>query len=166
MIAKSLMKHPVLMMGILLLSIFLFDLRDRNFFKQRVESLTPTSCKAVKVRLDRYLHKSWDITCNENNLVIEVPVDEKVISHKLADPTLLKQKMYKALANSYISISRYSPPDSLERTMMVSVRLIHPNMTINSVSEGRHVYNMKALKNLSNLAKHFSQTVQVQEVTK
>lgn len=166
MVLKSLMKNPILMVGILFLVIFLYELRDKGYFAQRAQNLIPTSCKSVKARLDKYMHESWDISCNENNLVVALPVDKKIVSDDIKDPKLLKEKMYKALANTYISISRYSPPESLERTMIISVSLVHPNLTINSISEGKHVYNMKSMKNMKNLSKHFSKTVQVQEVTK
>lgn len=166
MIAKSLMKNPILMVGILLMSIFLFQLRDQGFFKKRASSMLPTSCKAVKVRLDKYFHKTWKIECLENNLSLEIPVDEKVVSHKLTDTKILRAQMYKALANSYISVSKYAPQESLERTMIISVRLVHPNMTLNSISEGKHVYNLKNMKNFKNISAHIKQTIQVQELTK
>ncbi|OIQ19029.1 MAG: hypothetical protein BM556_07015 [Bacteriovorax sp. MedPE-SWde] len=160
------MKNPILMVGFLFLAIFLFGLRDKGFFAKRANKLVPTSCKAVMVRLDKYLHKSWDVECDGNNLVINAPVDKKIVDPNLKDPKLLKPLMYKALANSYISISRYSPPDSLERTMIISVRLIHPHMTLNSISEGKHVSNLKGIKNFKNISKHIRETIQVQEVTK
>ena len=166
MIAKSLMKNPILMVGILLMSIFLFQLRDQGFFKGRAAKMLPTSCKAVKVRLDKFYHKTWTIECNENNLSLVIPVDKKVVDPDLKDPKLLKATMYKALANSYISVAKYAPHESLERTMIISVRLVHPHMTLNSISEGRHVINLKNMKNFKNISAHMQQTIQVQEVTK
>lgn len=166
MILKSLMKNPILVIGFLFMAIFLFQLRDGGFFAKRAESMIPTSCKAVVVRLAKYMHKSWDIECKGNNLQIEIEVDEVVIPKLLSDMKELRPKMYKALANSYSTISKYSPEDSLSRTDFISVRLIHHNLTLNSISEGKHVANVKSLKDLNNLSKHFSQTVRVQEVTK
>jgi len=148
------------------MSIFLFQLRDQGFFKKRASQMLPTSCKAVKVRLDKYYHKTWNIECNENNLVLEIPVDKKIVSHDLKEPKLLRATMYKALANSYISVSKYAPQDSLERTMIISLRLIHPHMTLNSISEGKHVLNLKNMKNFKNISAHIQKTIQVQEVTK
>lgn len=166
MVAKSLMKNPILMVGILLMSLFLFQLRDQGFFKDRAAKMLPTSCKAVKVRLDKYFHKTWKIACDGNNLNLEIPVDKKVVNYDLKDPKVLKPIMYKALANSYISVSKYSPQDSLERTMIISIRLIHPHMTLNSISEGRHVFNLKNMKNFKLISEHLQKTIQVQEVTK
>ena len=81
MVLKSLMKNPMLMIGFLFLAIFLFQLRDQGYFDQRSAKLIPTSCKAVKVRLDKYLHDSWEISCNENNLEVIVPIEESVIEN-------------------------------------------------------------------------------------
>jgi len=148
------------------MAIFLFQLRDKGFFTKRANSMIPTSCKSVMVRLAKYMNESWEMKCNGNNLLIETYVDPKVIDYKLRDPKALREKMYKALANSYSSVSRYSAEDSLSRTNIISLRLIHPFLTLNSMSEGKHVVNIKNMKNLSNLSRHFEQTIRVQEVTK
>ncbi|POB14912.1 hypothetical protein C0Z22_00630 [Halobacteriovorax sp. DA5] len=122
-----------------------------------------TSCRSVKVRLDKYMHPSWKIECNKNNLEVTIPVDEKIVPEG-TDKEILRQEMYKALANSYISISRYAMDESLERTMMVVVKLVHPKMILSSLSEGKYVVKLKTLKNKNNLARHIHQTIQVQEV--
>ncbi|WP_157680606.1 hypothetical protein [Bacteriovorax sp. Seq25_V] len=160
------MKNPILMVGILFMAIFLFQLRDKGFFSKRAESMIPTSCKSVMVRLNKYMNDAWEMKCNGNNLLIETKVDPKVIDPKLKDPKILREKMYKALANSYASISRYSLEESLSRTNIISFRLIHPHLTLNSMSEGQHVANIKNMKEVSNLSRHFQQTIRVQEVTK
>lgn len=166
MILKSLMKNPIFAIGFLLMTIFLFQLRDKGIFSKRAERMIPTSCRAVEVRLAKYMSPSWEISCNDNNLVVVTKTDPNVIKDELKDPKELKPVMYKALANIYTSISKYSPNDSLSRTGIVSVRLIHKNLTLNSISEGRHVANIQGMKNLKNLSEHFKQTIRVQEVTK
>ncbi len=166
MVLKSLLKNPVLAFGILIFIIFLLQLRDNGAFDKRASSMMATSCRSVKVRLDKYLHPSWKIECNKNNLEVTIPADTKVIPENMEDKQILKQEMYKALANSYISISRYAMEESLERTMMIVVKLIHPQMILSSISEGKYVVKLKTLKNKNNLARHIHQTIQVQEVTK
>lgn len=166
MVLKSLMKNPIFAIGFLLMTIFLFQLRDKGIFSSRAQKMIPTSCKAVAVRLDKYMSPKWEMTCNENNLAIITKVDPALIKPDIKDPKELRQLMYKALANIYVSISNYSPKDSLSRTNIISVRLIHNNLTLNSMSEGRHVVNIDGLKNLENLSEHFKQTIRVQEVTK
>ena len=164
MVLKSLLKNPILAFGILIFIIFLFQLRDNGAFQKRSENMIATSCRSVKVRLDKYLHPTWKIECNKNNLEVTIPVDPKIVP-EAADKEILKAEMYKALANSYISISRYSMEESLERTMMIVVKLVHPKMIISSISEGQYVVKLKTLKNKNNLARHIHQTIQVQEVT-
>lgn len=163
---RTLMKNPVFAIGFLFFAIFLFQLRDKGIFKDRAQKMIPTSCKAVVARLDKYMSKEWEFSCNENNLQIITKVDQKIISGEIKEATQLRPLMYKALANIYASISKYAPEDSLERTGIIAVRLIHPHMTLNSMSEGRHVKNIKGLKNLDNLADHFKQTIRVQELAK
>lgn len=180
MVLKSLMKNPMLMIGFLFLAIFLFQLRDQGYFDQRSAKLIPTSCKAVKVRLDKYLHDSWEISCNENNLEVIVPIEESVIENmeKTFPKEELRTKDHKpfklglqktlftVMANSYISVAKYSPEDSLSRTDIISLRVIHPILTLNSISEGKHVVNLKTIKNFKRVTKHLESTVQVQEVFK
>ena len=158
------MKNPILAVGILFFMIFMYQLRDKGIFESRISSLLPTSCKPVKIRLEKYMHKSWDISCNENNLVVVADVDDKLIKDEIKDMNMLKAKMYKALANTYITISKYSPSDSLERTMIISVKLKHPKLILNSISEGKHVYNLKDMKNFKMISQHIKSTIQVQEV--
>lgn len=165
MVLKSLLKNPVLAFGILIFIIFIFQLRENGAFQKRAESMMATSCRSVKVRLDKYLHPTWKIECNKNNLEVTIPVDEK-IAPKGADLETIRAEMYKALANSYIAISRYAMEESLERTMMVVVKLVHPKLTLSSISEGKFVVKLKTLKNKNNLARHIHQTIQVQEITK
>jgi hypothetical protein len=166
MMLKSLMKNPILAVGILFFVLFMYQLRDQGFFAQRANSMIPTSCKAVKVRLDKYMHESWEIDCSGNNLQVYAPVDKKLAQQKFEDLNILRQNLYKALANTYISLSRYAPSDSLERTMIISVSLEHPQMQLNSVSEGKHVFNLKNMKNFKRISQHIKSTIQVQEVVK
>ena len=70
------------------------------------------------------------------------------------------------MANSYISIAKYSPADSLERTDIISLKVTHPELTINSVSEGKHVVNLKTLNNFKLIVRHLRSTVQIQEIFK
>ncbi|MFG1499789.1 hypothetical protein ABMA70_06215 [Halobacteriovorax sp. XZX-3] len=163
MVLKSLLRNPVLGFGILIFIIFIFQLRENGAFQKRADSMLATSCRSVKVRLDKYMHPSWKIECNKNNLEVTIPVDEKIVPEG-TDKEILRQEMYKALANSYISISRYAMDESLERTMMVVVKLVHPKMILSSLSEGKYVVKLKTLKNKNNLARHIHQTIQVQEV--
>ncbi|MFG1483244.1 hypothetical protein ACRXCV_14145 [Halobacteriovorax sp. GFR7] len=163
MVLKSLLRNPVLGFGILIFIIFIFQLRENGAFQKRADRMLATSCRSVKVRLDKYMHPSWKIECNKNNLEVTIPVDEKIVPEG-TDKEILRREMYKALANSYISISRYAMEESLERTMMVVVKLVHPKMILSSLSEGKYVVKLKTLKNKNNLARHIHQTIQVQEV--
>ena len=168
------------MVGFLFLAIFIFQLRDQGFFKKRSAKLIPTSCKAVMVRLDKYMHNSWSLTCNENNLEVIVPIESELIKNinksfpietdrkKENDSykSALRETLFKVMANSYISIAKYSPEESLERTDIISLRVVHPHLTINSISEGKHVVNLKTLKNFKLISNHLKSTIQIQEIFK
>ncbi len=169
MLLKSLTKYPLLMVGFLFLAIFLFQLRDQGYFKNRADKLIPTSCKAVRARLDKYLHKTWKLKCQKNNLEVVIPVPKKTFANiSTSSPVKMKEElrsgMYRLLANSYISISKYSPPDSLERTDIISISLRHPQIHVNSVSEGKHVVNLKSMKSFDKIKEHLQRTIQIQEV--
>ncbi len=156
------------MIGFLFLSIFLFQLRDQGYFSKRADKMIPTSCKAVKARVVKYLHETWKLKCQKNNLeiIIPVPADSLKISNKKEDSKFkeeLRYGMYRILANSYISVSKYSPPDSLERTDIISISLRHPRIHVNSISQGKHVVNLKSMKNFEKIRDHLQRTVQIQE---
>ncbi len=161
MLLKSLTKNPVLIVGILMMSIFLMTVGRRQGWFNR-DNLIPTSCRAVTVKLDRRIPASWSTQCEGNNLLITMNFAEEK-DKPIADAEL-RTVLFRTLANNLKSVALNSPSDNLERTDIVSVRLIHPRMTINSVSEGKYVVKLATMNDPAMIAEHLKVTVQVQEV--
>lgn len=161
MLLKSIMKNPILMIGILMMAIFIMTVgRKQGWFIR--ESLIPTSCKAVLVKLDRRIPANWSSECDGNNLALVMKFAEE--SEKPIAQKELRIVLFRTLANNLKSIALNSPSDNLERTDIVSVRLIHPKMTINAVSEGKYVVKLATMNDPAMIAEHLKVTVQVQEV--
>lgn len=161
MLLQNLMKNPVLMIGILMMSIFLMSLsREGKIFHR--ENLVPTSCKAVLVKLDRRIPASWTTECQGNNLNINIT---KTLQPKEAgNIEMLRSLLYRELANDLIAIANNSPSDNLERTDLVSLKLRHAEMEIGALTEGKFIVKFSTLRDQRLIMEHLQQTVQVQEV--
>jgi hypothetical protein len=159
---KFMMKNPVLMIGILLMTIFLFQLSEKGFFGNRAR-LMPSSCKSVLVKLDRRIPENWSTFCEGktfNNLVVEIesPLDkEKFTRDKL------RAALYRNLANDMILIAKNSPSDNLERTDFVRIKVRHPEAEINALTQGRYIIKLATLSDLKLISEHIKTTVQVSE---
>ena len=68
------------------------------------------------------------------------------------------------MANDLISIAKISPGDNLERTDIVRLKMIHPELVINAITEGKYIVKLKTLTDKRLIAEHLKVTVQVQEV--
>jgi hypothetical protein len=90
------------------------------------------------------------------------------IGLKKADPLKKEVKSSdKAVMNIQSSregIQEMGENESLARTPVVRLKLIHKLMTINALTEGRHLSKLTTLTNPKFVANHIQQTVQVQEV--
>jgi hypothetical protein len=78
----------------------------------------------------------------------------------------LRAIMYRELANDLILIAKNSPSDSLERTDIIRVRMNHPKLEINSVTEGKFIIKLSTIKSSELIKEHLKATVQVKEVIK
>jgi hypothetical protein len=163
MFLKSLLKNPILMIGILLMSIFLM-----NTFKEgglwNKDRLKPTSCRAVLVKLNKRIPPGWTTSCDGNSLNL-------AIAHIKMDkePTeleLVRKLVYRELANTLVLLSKNSPTDNLERTDWVSVRYVHPKLEVGALTEGKYAAKFATIKSTEMLKKHLQATVQVKELIK
>ncbi len=159
MFVNFLMKKPILMIGLLMFSIFLMNAWDKLGFLKR--DLQTTACHGNLSKLEKNLPETWKVYCEGNNLAAEI----KVLGIEANDKQL-KEKMYRSLANHLMTISTLSQPDLLEKIMMVRLRLDHPKLQVNAISEGRYVAKLIGLKSQSHIAEHLQQTVQVNDVAK
>jgi hypothetical protein len=109
MLWNSLMKKPILVMGIIMFSLFLIQVARKEkwgiFFN---EKLIPTSCKGVLVGLEKRIPANWKTYCEGNNLAVEI--EEIAIPEKANN---LQSLMYRQLANHMAHVARISAVDIL-----------------------------------------------------
>ncbi len=156
MFANFLIKKPILAIGVLMFAIVWIASGGKNPFFER-QALKSTSCRAVLVKLERRLPADWKLFCEENNLAVEIRE-----SSALKDDQL-RAYLYRQLANALVEIAKSSEPDILEKVFIVRLKLGHPAIVLNAVSEGKYVAKLATLSTPEFISKHLQQTVQVQE---
>lgn len=162
MLWNSLLKNPMLAIGIILMGLFLAQVARKEqwgFFYN--EKFTSTSCKGVSVRLEKKIPENWKILCEGNNLA--------VIINEVAIPTEasnLKVLMYRQLANHMAFVARSSEIDILEKVFFVRFQIIHPKMILNAVTEGKFIVKLATLETPEHIMTHLKSTVQVKEEMK
>lgn len=151
------MKNPVLIIGVILFVIFMFDQKKRDYplFGDR---LIPSSCRAVVVKLEKRIPANWNLKCEKNNLAITI--DSHVTINK---PQLLKPILYRNLANHLIFIAQNSPQETLERVFIVRMHVEHPLMVIDAITEGKDISKFATLTDKKFIADHLQATVQVKD---
>jgi hypothetical protein len=163
MFLQKAMKNPVLIIGILLMSIFLMNLFGGKYYDNYKEKLKATSCVAVQVKLNRRIPGTWKTNCKDNVLTVHVPFITKA---KKVPMDKLRSGMYRELANSMIAIVKNSPIDNLERTFNIIVHLTHDQLKINALTTGKQIVKLQTITHPKMISEHLKGTVQVQEVTK
>jgi hypothetical protein len=161
MVIKTLMKNPVLIMGILMMGLFLNSLRtgsNKIFINRKIEAY---SCTAVVVKLERNVPATWSLNCNKNNLEVYIKYDKvfKQVIH-------VKPFLYRELANNMTQIAKNSPYETLERVNIITLKIENPQMEINAVTEGKFIVKLANFKTNKFLSEHLKATVQVQEKIK
>ena len=152
------------MIGILMMFIFLWDMnRKHGWTAKRNEKLKARSCNAVLVKVNKRVAANWNVFCEKNSLAAEI--DFIFDKAKLKDQKNFKRVMYRELANNLVLLAKISPQDNLERTDYVRVKLIHKDLTINALSQGRHIAKFQTLTTPQMIAQHLQATVTVQEVS-
>ncbi len=156
------MKKPVLVMGIIMFSLFLYQVATKEkwgIFAN--EKLISNSCKGVLVRLQKKVPENWNVFCEGNNLAVEI--NEIAIPKKASN---LRALMYRQLANHMAFVARTSTLDILEKVFFVRFHLVHPKLIIDAVTEGKFIVKLATLENPEHIMTHLKSTVQVKEKTK
>ncbi|MBL7666074.1 MAG: hypothetical protein JNM93_13140 [Bacteriovoracaceae bacterium] len=154
------MKKPIFAIGLLMFVVFLLNVYRTGegkslFFR---EDWVPSSCKAVLVMLEKRIPANWEVSCESNNLAIEMHYTEPAADYKD-----LKSVLYKRLANDMVFIARNSPEDSLSRVYLIRIQTYSPGMDISAMTEGQFISKLKTIKSPSNIVEHLKTTVQVKE---
>lgn len=168
---KAMMKNPILMIGILMMIVFLFTLRDKGYFGERYQA---TSCKSTLIMLEKRAPRNWEFSCDKNVLytTIDYQVQKK---HKTIES--YRAEIYRELANSLMFIASNSLNESLARTYYVVIKLNSEYLSLGARTEGKHLAPMRnlaiteedqkrdvILKNKQKIiAEHLHNNVEVQE---
>ncbi len=156
------MQKPVLGIGIILFGLFITQLsRDGNLNFLKRDKLQRTSCDAVIVKLEKAVPSNWKVFCEGNNLAAEI--NEVMIPPEASN---LQALLYRQLANHLSFIARTSYTEILERVMFIRIKMIHPKMEINAVTEGQYVVKLATLETPEHIMAHLQSTVQVKETVK
>jgi len=159
MLWNYLMKKPILVMGIVMFSLFLYHVAKKDkwgIFQN--DKLNTTSCRGVLIRLEKKIPENWKVFCEGNNLAVEIR--EIGIPEKANN---LKQLMYRQLANHMAHVARSSMTDILEKVMFVRFHIVHPQMTLDAVTEGKFIVKLATLESPEHILTHLKSTVQVKE---
>lgn len=162
MFLKSLFKNPMLSLGILMiLTVWLSSMGylDVGIFSNQRNR--PTSCRAALVRLERQIPQNWSVSCSDNNL--NVVINELKVPPETVD---VRQALYRQLANHLVTLPELSQVDILEKVFIIHVKLIHPKMEINAITEGRYLAKLATITRPEFIQDHLKQTVQVKETVK
>jgi hypothetical protein len=162
MLWNSLLKNPILAIGVLLFAVFIMQLGSKGKLTfLRNEKLIPTSCKAAIVKIQRKTPGNWNVFCEQNNMAVEI---QEV--NVPADAQQLQTLMYRQLANHMSYLARVSEPDILEKVYIIRIRLTHPAIEINAVTEGKYIVKLINLESPDHIMAHLKSTVQVKETLK
>ncbi len=159
---RYLMEKPILAIGIIMFGLFLTQVARKEqwgFFYN--PKLTTTSCQGVLVKLQKEIPGNWKAFCEGNNLALEI---EEIAIPKGASN--LRSLMYRQLANHMALIARVTHADILEKVFFVRLRLSHPKLVINAVTEGKFIVKLATLETPEHIMAHLKSTVQVKEDVK
>lgn len=161
MMLKSLTKNPVLMIGILMMSIFLMQLY-RSDKLGLGDKRKATSCVAVQVRLEKRVPGHWKLECDGNNLLVWISTTYPFKDD--ASRNQIEAVIMKEIANVYITVAKKTIGESLEKTESVSVRISDPKMTVGAWSEGRMVSKLRTLTDNKLIFQHIANTIKVRTI--
>ena len=143
MFASKLLKNPILIIGILFFVIFIYDLRSRKGYFFDREELKANSCRSSLVKLNKRIPKTWEASCEKDNIFIEIKSEA---NNKKIEEKNLKSFLYRELANSLIFIAENAFLDSLEKVMIVRIKLISNDLVLNAITEGKYLVKFKTIK--------------------
>jgi hypothetical protein len=162
MIWQHALKYPVLIIGIILFSLFLMDEQTSKWWFKFSKRYIPSSCNAVKERVELKAPSNWSLECPGTELLIlTVKEDKSVDGHQK-----LRKYLYRQMANTYVNLARFSNPETLELLLNVQVIMDHPILQINSKTDGQAVVRFLKLKTQNQIIQHLGVSVKVKETLK
>lgn len=121
----------------------------------------PTSCSAVKIKLQHKLPGHWKISCHENDLKVEYPVEANI-------PNLdtLRQGLYKDLVNNIVLTTRNAPIDTLENVRKIEFVANHKQLEITAITTGKSIVKFATMSEPKFIMDHLRATTVVKETLK
>ncbi len=161
---KGAFKNPLLTLGIIMMAIFVFQLREQGFFgKSRYRT---TSCSGALATLQKYKKDYWDLDCDGNTMVVKINYLRSEYLGQLdqmQSQDAVRSFLYKDLANTLTTIAVRSPNELLERVDIIRLHLKLPQLSVNVITEGKDIAPLAQMRDTKNIASLLQDTVQVQE---
>jgi hypothetical protein len=161
MFLKALFDRPILALAAL--SFILVFMYAQGWHILSNPKLKPTSCRAALVKLQRLSPGNWQLACEDNNLRLEIREHQVPAALEVAAARPL---LYRQLANYLTQLAKMSEPDHLGRITIIHLKIIHPKMEINSITEGKDIIKLLTLRTQEFILDHLKHTVQVKETLK
>lgn len=155
------MKKPVLVMGIFMMGLFIYDYKSNKLGKKSIfhrDAFATWACKPVVAKLEKLTPANWSYTCNQDNLKIMFDLNKDI--NKANEKTLI----YREMANTLIFISKNSPDENLERVPVVYLSLSGTHFKVNAITSGKEILKLKNMKTTSFIQQHLQSTVKVKEI--
>ncbi len=158
MIWKSLMNKPILAIGILFFTLFVFDDKTKEWWDAYTARFKPNTCK---VALDRIAKSSeLNLKCDGNTMVVEKEFSLDLTGRKR------EKAIYKTIANDLVQMARLSNEESLPYVSAILYKLEDRDRFIHAKTTGEHLIKFKTLQSQAAILGHLKNTVKIKEVRK
>lgn len=130
------LEHPILAIGILMMSALLFDLHRRGILDDRADKLKPYPCRAAIIMLVKRAPSEWKIECKENNLLVTIPFtpDPQI---NMKDDRVARMIHLRELANQLHYLALNTGNEQISRTTAFAVLLESDRMAIQATGTGK-----------------------------
>lgn len=132
----SLFKYPFLTLGVLMLGTLFYHLHKNGILQTRAEKLNPRPCTAAIVMLNKRAPSTWQIRCDDNQLLITIPFTPDV-KINMKDDRVARMIHLRELANQLSYISQNSGNEQLSRTSGFAVLLESDRMAVEAAGSGK-----------------------------
>lgn len=160
MLAKSLLKYPVLFLGLGMFLLFIFNEKTAIWWDKYTNRFKPNVCKDAATRITELGPNDWDVSCNQQDLIIK----QKFYLENIKDNDLRKAS-YRHLANNLKQLSKISNPDTISLIKVINFQLRLPQKSISSFISGTSLIQLSKLTDEKAIAFFIHTSVKVKEIT-
>ena len=160
MIWKKAFKYPVLIIGIILFGLYIFDPKTKEFWRKYNRRFIPSTCDALVSRSASKADTTWSFDCpGIQLLVVKIPYE----SQPNEKYPVTRVNMYKLLANSLVNLSKITNPETMENLQLLKVIVENPRLNILAKTDGEAIVGFLKFKTQEDIAAHLKLTVKTQE---